>query len=273
MPSPAPVPVSENYDEIKLTPEEIADALLLARKAKANRLRIEANRVDYERRIRESNQPITCTAEQLYQWVLVQAQEKMPNFTVDEWNQDILIQLSLYFTGDDRAVTDYDMDLRKGILLVGTTTGQGKTWLMRLFQQNPVCSYSVVSCLDVATDYQRHPDKGGGPAALDYYIGQSGPMLTNAFRHKAGGFCFDDLGVEPISKSMGNESNTMLTILQMRYNNFHRMDLEPGYRTTHITTNLDADQIETLYDARVRSRMREMFNMIELPIDTPDRRK
>ncbi len=40
---------------------------------------------------------------------------------------------------------------------------------------------------------------------------------------------------------------------------------------THVTTNLSGDQIEENYGTRVRSRMREMFNMIILPGE--DRRK
>ena len=181
--------------------------------------------------------------------------------------------LSMYFTQDSRAETEYELNLSKGILLVGTRPGQGKSWLVRLFQQNPVCSYRWVSCLDVAMDYQRHPNDGGGSASLDYYAAQAGPMYNNPFRHTVGGFCFDDLGVETTAKCMGNECDTMMSILQMRYNNLHRTDLPLGFRTTHITTNLTANQIEDRYDSRIRSRMREMFNQVEIPQDTPDRRK
>lgn len=272
LPSPVPELPSDSFDAVELTDVEVQQALEMARRAKGNALRIQANKEAYEQKLRQAAQPVNCTAEQLHAWILQTAPERFAGFKLDEWNKALLIKLSLYFSGDQRAVSDHGMNLSKGILLVGTRTGQGKTWLMKLFNQNPVCSYRVVSCLDVATDYQRHPDSGGGPASLDYYAGQSGPMYNNPFRHTQGGFCFDDMGVEPVAKCMGNECNTMMSILQLRYNNLHRTDLPLGFRTTHVTTNLTADQIESLYDSRIRSRMREMFNLVEVPTQTPDRR-
>ncbi|UHG93296.1 hypothetical protein [Spirosoma oryzicola] len=273
LPNLASEPASDNFEEVELTEAETVAALKAARHAKANQLRIQKNREEYEQKVREANQPIKIGAKEFYAWILKQAQDKFRGFVVDDHNKDLLRMLSMYFTSDQRFETEYGKDLSKGILLVGTRPGQGKTWLMKLFQQNPVCSYRWVTCLDVAADYQRHPDSGGGVASLDYYAAQAGPMYSNAFRHTAGGFCFDDLGVEQIAKSMGNECDTMMSILQMRYNSLHRYDLPLGFRTTHITTNLTAEQIEARYDSRIRSRMREMFNQIEIPETTPDRRK
>jgi hypothetical protein len=42
---------------------------------------------------------------------------------------------------------------------------------------------------------------------------------------------------------------------------------------THATTNLSASDLEALYGNRLRSRMREMFNLIAFPNNTPDKRK
>jgi DNA replication protein DnaC len=42
------------------------------------------------------------------------------------------------------------------------------------------------------------------------------------------------------------------------------------HHMTHLTTNLKPDEIEQAYGTRVRSRMREMFNVILLT--GPDRR-
>jgi hypothetical protein len=43
--------------------------------------------------------------------------------------------------------------------------------------------------------------------------------------------------------------------------------------TTHITTNLNAEEIEERYGNRVRSRLREMVNVIGFDINTKDKRK
>jgi DNA replication protein DnaC len=42
---------------------------------------------------------------------------------------------------------------------------------------------------------------------------------------------------------------------------------------THATTNLSAEELEKLYGNRVRSRMREMFNLIAFGADVADKRK
>jgi len=41
---------------------------------------------------------------------------------------------------------------------------------------------------------------------------------------------------------------------------------------THVTTNLSASEIEEKYGNRVRSRMREMFNLVAFDKNAPDKR-
>jgi len=42
---------------------------------------------------------------------------------------------------------------------------------------------------------------------------------------------------------------------------------------THATTNLNAGELEERYGSRVRSRMRELFNLISFDEKTIDKRK
>ena len=112
-----------------------------------------------------------------------------------------------------------------------------------------------------------------GNSVLEYYG-------TQSFRKKHFGYCpvvqydlpitwcFDDLGVEPNTKVYGNSCNVMAEILLDRYDQFTRHGM-----LTHLTTNLNADMLEQLYGDRVRSRLREMFNLISFPAEAPDRRK
>ena len=81
-------------------------------------------------------------------------------------------------------------------------------------------------------------------------------------------YCFDDLGVEQNAKSYGNGCNVMAEILLDRYDQFLRHGM-----ITHLTTNLNAEEIERLYGDRVRSRLREMFNLIYFPPEAADRRR
>jgi hypothetical protein len=66
----------------------------------------------------------------------------------------------------------------------------------------------------------------------------------------------------------GNQCSVMAEILLSRYDLFHSFGM-----ITHITTNLNSTEIEEKYGTRVRSRMREMFNLISFDKNAPDKRK
>lgn len=71
------------------------------------------------------------------------------------------------------------------------------------------------------------------------------------------GYCFDDLGTEQQMKHFGNDCKVMAEILIGRYEQFIENN-----SVTHITTNLSASELENAYGNRVRSRLRQMFNLI-----------
>ena len=81
-------------------------------------------------------------------------------------------------------------------------------------------------------------------------------------------YCFDDLGVEQNARLYGNECNVLAEILLDRYDRFvtHQM-------RTHLTSNLNAPELETLYGDRLRSRLHEMCNVLSFPATAPDRRR
>lgn len=81
-------------------------------------------------------------------------------------------------------------------------------------------------------------------------------------------YCFDDLGTENNLKYFGNECNVMAEILLSRYDLFITRKM-----LTHITTNLNSSEIEELYGERVRSRMREQFNLIAFNESAKDKRQ
>ena len=80
--------------------------------------------------------------------------------------------------------------------------------------------------------------------------------------------CFDDIGIEPPMRYFGDHVNVIGEILLSRYELFVSKGVQ-----THATTNLNAEEIEARYGARVRSRLREMFNLIAFPAESIDKRK
>ena len=90
---------------------------------------------------------------------------------------------------------------------------------------------------------------------------------TNLLKHNSNIYCFDDLGIKHPQKYFGNECNVMAEILLSRYELFVSKGI-----LTHLTTNLSAPEIEEKYGNRVRSRMREMFNLVAFDKKSRDKR-
>ncbi len=92
-------------------------------------------------------------------------------------------------------------------------------------------------------------------------------------------YCFDDLGVEPIGSHYAKECNVLGELLLSRYDLFIKKVANNQKLTTsnqcitHITTNLNTEEIEKRYGNRVRSRLRTMFNLISFDRDSKDKRQ
>ncbi len=180
------------------------------------------------------------------------------HFKVHEEDKPILFKLLCYFLKDEAVASQLQINLNKGILLSGPI-GVGKTTilnLMRLFEpaQN---RFILKSCRDVSFEFITD-----GYQTLHKYSRYS------FHKHEPQTVCFDDLGTENNLKYFGNECNVMAEIILSRYDLFVSRKL-----ITHLTTNLSASEIEANYGNRVRSRMRELFNLIAFDNDTADKRK
>lgn len=170
--------------------------------------------------------------------------------------------LKWYFSKDTRFV-DAGYSLSKGIILKGPV-GCGKTTLMKAFSKNIYQSYAVVSCRRISSDYK---DKGMN-GIYKYSDVVENKMAALFYGQDQQGWCFDDLGAEGNRKNFGDELNVMTEIFSNWYD---RRGI--GFNKIHITTNLGASEIEERYGARIRSRMREMFNLIDFDDSTEDKRK
>ena len=188
-----------------------------------------------------------------------------PSFRLHPADHELLQKLIAYFLKDEEQTNKHQISLNKGILLTGPI-GCGKTSIMTLLRlllpQHQ--RHTVKSCREVAFEYE----KEGHQVIQKYSVesfGYTYPLPYDPRKPLA--YCFDDLGTESAIKHFGNECNVMGEILLSRYDYFisNRM-------FTHATTNLSATELETLYGNRVRSRMREMFNLLSFPANTPDKR-
>lgn len=172
-------------------------------------------------------------------------------FRIHEEDEVILFKLCVYFIKDEAYCEKMGLDLGKGILLSGPV-GCGKTSLMRLLKYivPHQKAYEVIPARNIAFSFN----------SLGYAV------IENFGDHNF--YCFDDLGVEPMGRHFGKDCNVMGEILLSRYDLFLNNNIK-----THATTNLNAEELEDRYGNRVRSRMRQLFNLVGFDTSTKDKRR
>ncbi len=181
-------------------------------------------------------------------------------YVISESEKGIVFALVAWMLKDDLVAKEMNFDLNKGILLSGPI-GCGKTTLFKILRSCnfPASKYGIVSTRHIVSEFMQ-----SGYEILEKY--SNGNFSHDIRTPKA--YCFDDLGTETTSKYFGNDCNVMAEILLTRYDLFKEKGI-----ITHLTTNLSATEIESQYGNRLRSRMREMFNLFGYEESSGDKRK
>ena len=191
-------------------------------------------------------------------WLRAMGQKLYGNhFQIIAEDHEVICKLLAYFFQDQSAANMFNLSLRKGILLTGPI-GCGKTTLLSLMRYfEPTNGRFIVKpCRDVSFEFIRE-----GYITIQKYTQNSFKSFQPIV------YCFDDLGTEKSIKLFGNDCNVMAEVLLSRYDLFVNRKL-----LTHLTTNLSASEIEQIYGNRIRSRMREQFNLIAFSSNSKDKR-
>jgi DNA replication protein DnaC len=180
-------------------------------------------------------------------------------YTIAKCDLLVLQKLLVYFDCNAEQATQFEIEFAKGIYINGQI-GVGKTSTMCIFREFllPEHKFITKACREVAFEFIQ-----GGPEIISKY--------TNRFgfnSKKLRDYCFDDLGLESKSKFFGNNVNVMREIILSRYDLFITKGI-----ITHFTSNLSANGIMEMYGNEVRSRIREMCNIITFDSSVPDNRK
>src|SRR5690606_17151335 len=172
-------------------------------------------------------------------------------FRLFENDRDILFKLCNYFIRDEANCKKMGIDINKGILLSGPV-GCGKTSFMKLLRhmvphQKP---YKMIPTRNIVFGFNHIGYKTIEDYGNSHY------------------FCFDDLGVEPMGRHYGKDCNVLGEVILSRYDLFLECHVK-----THATTNLNAQELEDRYGNRVRSRMRQLFNLVAFDKASADKRE
>lgn len=180
------------------------------------------------------------TAKRMYQlmsWSSSALFEK--KLVVNEGNKLLVTALCFFVSRDDRFMTELGYDPQKGLLIRGAT-GIGKTYLVKCIKDNELNPIKIESMLDI-TDQMR--DKG------DYQINMGDCKLLY----------FDDVGTEEAAvKHYGTNIMFFKNFIETYYLK-HKT-----FNTLMISTNLNFKAMTEVYGFRVVSRIRDMFNVIDV---------
>ena len=180
-------------------------------------------------------------------------------YQIDNCDLLVLEKLLTYFDCNAERAAELNIDFTKGVMLIGKI-GVGKTSAMRVFRDflSSEHKYIIRPCREVAFEFINY-----GADTIFKYTEKWGDK-----NNRPKDFCFDDLGLESKSNYFGNNVNVMREIILSRYDLFVSRGL-----LTHFTSNLNASQIGEMYGNEVRSRLREMCNIISFDASIDDNRK
>jgi len=262
-----PTEILETYSHIELTADEEIEGKIWAKQQKERRLREEKSK-----EMADNNRKFLTQT----QWSFNQTKDYMKyraldifegKFLLDETNSALFDMLCYYFSDDPLFIVSANVfkiknpSLSKGIMLAGNF-GTGKTWLMKLFSKNQRQVFHIRNAKKIANIFEAD----GEDVSKEFENKIKNPANdSNSFYQQHAGLCIDDIGTEDIKNHYGNKKNVIGDLIEARYSKGNTGVF------LHATSNLSAQQLKDFYGERVTSRIREIFNLIEVPGN--DRRK
>jgi DNA replication protein DnaC len=181
-----------------------------------------------------------CTAEYMFKLMKWTSRNVLgKEFILNEDNKRLITTLCYFFSADQRFETELNFSMKKGLLIRGIS-GLGKTHLVKCLENNELNPVLILSMIEISEE-----------------IKQEGEYQIKVGDKKI--IYLDDVGTEEATiNHYGTKINFFKNFIEgyyLRNSPFNRLI---------ISTNNSAAEIEEKYGFRVRSRMRDMFNVIDI---------
>ena len=235
--------LGRDFDDVQLTEDEAAEAIGQANKIESARKFFNGLALENRARQKAEKEELisTWTAQHFFKEMRRKVNDCGQSF-IHHGDYGLLVKAICYrLSYDSRYTTELGFSFSKGLLIRGTV-GLGKSFVPSLVADNPVCSIQMLS-LNAITEEVRKMGEFIGIKFGTYHI-----------------IYLDDLGTEetPV-KYFGTEIHWFKTWYEHFYatakNHTHRL---------MISTNLSFQEIEDKYGFRIRDRMAETFDVLDI---------
>lgn len=192
---------------------------------------------------------------------LVQERSPEKEFILDKYCQNTFNLLLGYFHGSGSALNP-----RRGVCLLGPV-GTGKSTLITAFKDNPFSSFRILKAQEIVEAYIEHGDN-----AIQKILKEK-PVKDkeNQFGETQFDILIEEIGREQRSVIVKGDSykttpvNVIQKVLMELYD-------QPNTRIHMVSNADDESKLIDLYDEAAASRIYDMFNVITLDPNAPNRR-
>lgn len=183
-----------------------------------------------------------CDAKYMFRLMKWSSQEEYGKpLIVNEYNKHFITSLCYFVSNDERFETELGYSFRKGLLIRGIS-GLGKTHLVKCLQQNELNPILILSMLEITDEIK---DQG------EYEIKLGGRKIIY----------LDDVGTEePTVNHYGTKISFFKNFIELVY----LKNQNKTFNKLMISTNNSFSELEDKYGFRVRSRVKDMFNIVDV---------
>lgn len=160
---------------------------------------------------------------------------------VNDYNRKLITTICFFVSRDERFETELGYSFKKGLLIRGIS-GLGKTHIVRCVEKNELNPIHIISMIEVAEE-----------------IKTEGEYRINMGEAKI--LYLDDVGTE---EHIINHFGTKINFFKNFIETIYLKNENTGFGKLIISTNNNFSQLEEKYGFRVRSRVKDMFNIVDV---------